>query len=102
MTTGCYETRVLLFANARRTGTLLTAKCPGPGTHRASNARGLPGVMLAAGIDSHITHQSSELVLARMILLMDQSRSVLPHRSAKAHLESYGGKNVRARLGKQP
>ena len=35
-------------------GTLLTAKCPVPGTHRASNARGLPGRMLAARIDSHI------------------------------------------------
>ena len=36
-------------------GTLLTAKYPAPGTHRASNARGLPGGMLAAGIDSHIS-----------------------------------------------
>ena len=33
----------LLFANAQGVGTLLTAKCPAPGTHRASNARGLPG-----------------------------------------------------------
>ena len=30
------------------------------------------------------THEFSELVLARMALLMDQSRSVLPLRSAKA------------------
>ena len=43
MTTGCYETSFLLFANARETGTLLTDKCPARGTHRASNARGLPG-----------------------------------------------------------
>ena len=35
------------FANARGVGTLLAAKCPAPGTHRASNARGLPGGMLA-------------------------------------------------------
>ena len=50
MTTGCYETSFLLFANARGAGTRLTVKCPAPGTHRATNARG----MLAAGIDSHI------------------------------------------------
>ena len=43
MTTGCYETSLLLFANARGTGTLLTVKCPSPGTHRETNARGLPG-----------------------------------------------------------
>ena len=30
------------------------------------------------------THEFSELVLARMVLLMDESRSVLPLRSAKA------------------
>ena len=30
------------------------------------------------------TPELSELVLARMVLFMDQSRSVLPHRSAKA------------------
>ena len=39
------------------------------------------------------THEFSELVLARMVLLMDQSRSVLPLRSANA------GKNVQAHLG---
>ena len=33
-------------------GTLLTAKCPAPGTHHTTNARG--GRMLAAGIDSRI------------------------------------------------
>ena len=38
---------------------LLNAKCSVLGTHRASNARGLPGVgggvvVLSAGIDSHI------------------------------------------------
>ena len=32
-------------------GTLLTTKCPAPGTHRVSNARDFPGGMLAAGID---------------------------------------------------
>ena len=48
-----YETSFLLFANARGVGTLLTAKYTG--SHRASNARGLSGAMLAAGIDSHIT-----------------------------------------------
>ena len=41
MTTGCYETSLLLFANAR--GTLITVKCPAPGTHRETNARGFPG-----------------------------------------------------------
>ena len=47
--------KFLLFANARGAGTLLTTKCPAPGTHRrATNIRGLPGGMLAAGIDSHI------------------------------------------------
>ena len=56
MTTGCYETSLLLFANARGVGTLLTTKCPAPGTHRVSNTRTLPGEgMLAVGIDSHIT-----------------------------------------------
>ena len=37
-------------------GTLITAKCPGSGTHCASNARGLleGGGMLADGIDLHI------------------------------------------------
>ena len=54
MTTGCYETSFLLFANDRGTGTILTAKCPAPGTHRATNARVLPGGMLTAGTDSHI------------------------------------------------
>ena len=53
MTTGCYETGFSLFANARSAGTLSTAKCPAPGTRRATNARGLPGGMLAAEIDSH-------------------------------------------------
>ena len=57
MTTGCYETRLLLFANARGAGALLTVKWPVPGTHRETNAPSLPGGggMLAAGIDSHIT-----------------------------------------------
>ena len=40
-------------------GTQLTVKCPAPGTHRQTNARGLlrwfaQGRMLAVGIDSHI------------------------------------------------
>ena len=43
MTTGCYETSLLSFANAREAGTLLTVKCPAHGTHRETNARGLPG-----------------------------------------------------------
>ena len=43
MTTGCYGTNLLLFANARGAGTLLTIKCPAPRTHREANARGLPG-----------------------------------------------------------
>ena len=56
MTTGCYETSFLLFANALEVGTLLTAKCSPPVFHRASNTWGLPGgEMLAAGIDLHIT-----------------------------------------------
>ena len=42
MTTGCYETSFLLFGNTRGAWTLLTAKCPDPGTHRATNDRGLP------------------------------------------------------------
>ena len=44
MTTGCYRTSFLLFANARGAGTLLTAKCP-------AFAR---GCVLPAGIDSHV------------------------------------------------
>ena len=43
MTTGCYETSLLLFANARGPGTLLTVKCLSPGAYRKTNARGLPG-----------------------------------------------------------
>ena len=43
MTTGCYKTSLFLFANTRRAGTLLTVKCPAPGTHCETNARGLPG-----------------------------------------------------------
>ena len=43
MTTGCYETSFSLFANARGAGTLLTVKYPALGTHRKTNARGLPG-----------------------------------------------------------
>ena len=43
MTTGCYETSLLLFANARGARTLLTVKCLSPGTHHETNARGLPG-----------------------------------------------------------
>ena len=35
-------------------GTLLTVKCPVPGTHRETNARGLPGGIVAVGIHSHI------------------------------------------------
>ena len=55
MAIGCCEISFLLFANARGAETLSTAKCPAPGTHRATNGRGLPGGgMLAAGIDSHI------------------------------------------------
>ena len=39
-----YETSFFLFANARGAGTLSTAtECSAPGTHRATNARGLPG-----------------------------------------------------------
>ena len=54
MTTECYETSLLLFANARGAETLLTVKCPAPGTHRETTARGLSGGgMLAVGIDSH-------------------------------------------------
>ena len=53
MTTGCYKTSLLLFAYARGAGTLLTVKCPAPGTHRETNARGFPvGGMLAVAIDS--------------------------------------------------
>ena len=65
MTTRCYETSLLLFANARRAGTLLTVKCPAPGTHRETNARGLPGGMLAVGIDSHISSQTYRFDLQR-------------------------------------
>ena len=36
-------------------GALLTVNCPSTGTHRETNARGLPGGgTLAVGIDSHI------------------------------------------------
>ena len=33
----------------------INVKCPARGTHRVSNARGLPGGMLADGIDSYIS-----------------------------------------------
>ena len=36
-------------------GDTTNCQIPVPGTHRASNARGLPGGMLAAGMDSHMT-----------------------------------------------
>ena len=35
--------------------TLSTVKCPAPGTHCETNARGLPGGMFGVGIDSHIS-----------------------------------------------
>ena len=54
MTIGCYETGLLLFANGRGAGTLLTIKCPAPGTHREKMPGVCPGGMLAVGIDSHI------------------------------------------------
>ena len=54
MVTECYKTSFLLFANAQGAGTLSTARCPPPRTHRATNAQGLPGRMLVAEIDSHI------------------------------------------------
>ena len=58
MATGCYETTFLLFANPRGAGTQSTAKCSAPGTHRATDARGLPGGgMLVVGIDSHIMRE---------------------------------------------
>ena len=44
-------------------GTLLTVKCPAPGTHRETNAR---GGMLAAGIESHIILKMGQ-VLALLI-----------------------------------
>ena len=40
MARGCYETSFLLFANARGAGTLLTAKHPAAGTHRAQKCPG--------------------------------------------------------------
>ena len=46
-------------------GTLLTVKCSAPGTYRVSNARGLPGGMLADGIDSYITRTKTVLLQAR-------------------------------------
>ena len=46
-------------------GALLTVKCPPPGTHRETNARGLPGGMLAIGIDSHINYE--QIVLQKML-----------------------------------
>ena len=36
-------------------GTLSAVKYTAPGTDRETNSRGLPGGMLAVGIDSHIT-----------------------------------------------
>ena len=44
----------------------------------------LPGLAGPTSQFLNVTHEFSELVLARMSLLMDQSRSVLPLRSAKA------------------
>ena len=58
MATECYEAMFLLFANARGAGTLLTVKCPTPGSEHILYQ--MPGVcpgrkMLAAGIASYIT-----------------------------------------------
>ena len=60
MMTGCYETSLLLFANARGPGTLLIVKCPALGTHHETNAWGLPGGvggggMLMVGFDFYIS-----------------------------------------------
>ena len=58
MMRGCYETSLLLFANAPGAGILLITVnylCAAPGTHRETNAQGLPGGMLAVKIDSHIS-----------------------------------------------
>ena len=59
---GCCEASFLLFAIARETGTLLTTKCPAPGTHRVSNTRGLPGGVPAAGIDAHMSQIDLRLI----------------------------------------
>ena len=46
------------------------------------------------------THEFSELVLVRMALLVDQTRSIpCSGRPKRGNLETCGGKNVRARLG---
>ena len=59
MTTGCYETSFLLFANAGGGGGGgETINCQMPGPRDSSCNTELPGVcpevMLAAGFDSHI------------------------------------------------
>ena len=78
MTTGCYETRFFLFVNARGGGTLLTAKCPATGTHRASNIWDFPGGILAAGIDWHIKSAGGKKSLrAKFINTKDKVLHVL-------------------------
>ena len=48
--------KFVVVCKCPRAGTLLTVKCSAPGTHRETNARGLPGEgMLAVGIDLHIS-----------------------------------------------
>ena len=54
MTTGCYETSLLLSANARGAGTLLTVNARSPGPIVQKMPRVCRGGMLAAGIDSRI------------------------------------------------
>ena len=56
--------------------TLSTAKCPAPGTHRATNARGLPwGGVLAAGIDSHINlDRRTPVHLSNRVIAFNQSK----------------------------
>ena len=82
----------LLFANARGAGTLSTAKCPAPGTHRAINGRGLPGGMLAAGIDSHIIY-ILRCILLRFVMLADfvtlYSYVMLKYVMLKCHVMLY-------------
>ena len=55
-----YETSLLLFANARGAGTLLTANALAPGLIVKQMPGICPGAMLAVGIDSHITLEASK------------------------------------------
>ena len=59
------RSKIFVICKCSGDGTLLTVKCWAPGTHRVSNARGLPGGMLADGIDSYIRIESNQIKILK-------------------------------------